>query len=138
MKGNYDWNNKYSIIQSIFPDCQCEELMLIIYQILKQIKHLLTIKNRIVNYINLILQNVFASLFVKFYAIYLTILGDNYISFYLESQEILSLMIIFIFIGILSYLHDSFVNKDKVIESIAPGIIGGILVDSHIFFNIFI
>lgn len=103
--------------------------MSIIFFLLNSLKKFLELNNGFINYLKLILQSMLGGLFVKFFIIYLTILKDNYISFLTERQDLIQLCYVFIFLSILSYLQDSFVDRNTTNALVVPGIIGSIILD---------
>ena len=111
--------------------------MAIFIVLLKGLKVLLRLDNGYVNYVRLILQGILGGLFVKFFVIYLTILEDNYINFLTEKQELIQLMYVTVFLLILSYLQDSFVDRKATNMLIVPGIIGSVILDIDKFMVIF-
>lgn len=111
--------------------------MAIFIVLLKGLKVLLGLDNGYVNYLRLILQGILGSLFVKFFVIYLIILEDNYINFLTEKQELIQLMYVTVFLSILSYLQDSFVDRKSTNMLIVPGIIGSVILDIDKFMVIF-
>lgn len=107
--------------------------MATIYGLLKLVKFLLKKENGIVSFLKLILQNLFAWAFVKFFIIYITILGDNYINFIAEKQDLIDLLKTTIILGVLSYLHETYAYEDKIDKSIIAGIVASVLVDIKMF-----
>ena len=107
--------------------------MLIIYQLLRFLEHILNKESRIVKWVKLILQNVFGALFVKIYVIQITILGDNYINFQTEKQDLIELGVVFLILGALSYLHKSFSEENRINNSIIAGITASFIIDLKTF-----
>ncbi len=111
--------------------------MAIFIVLLKGLRVFLELNNEYVNYLRLILQGILGGLFVKFFVIYLTILEDNYINFLTEKQDLIQLMYVTVFLLILSYLQDSFVDRKLTNTIIVPGIIGSIILDIDKFMILF-
>lgn len=107
--------------------------MAIFIVLLKGLKLLFKKENGIVSFLKLILQNLLAWAFVKFFIIYITILGDNYINFLNEKQDIIDLMQITIILGVLCYLHETYASENKIDKSIVAGIVASVLVDIKVF-----
>ncbi len=107
--------------------------MATVFIILKLLKFILSKEKGFIKFVNLVLQNVFGGIYVKFFETLLIILGDNYINFLTEKQDSIDLMFYFCLFGCMTFLYKTFMKNSFEIDTIIPGIVASVIMDFKMF-----